>query len=111
MLYLAATLDGRTPETTPKSTSPTSSTTMRKSSPKRMAYASRRGPSRLDHRRFRIIGEPTNSGIEGGCNGTIRFDVVTHGVAAHSARAWMGENAIHKAADILNRLTPTSRPP
>ena len=53
---------------------------------------------------FAIIGEPTNSGIEGGCNGTIRFDVVTHGVAAHSARAWMGENAIHKAADILNRL-------
>ena len=42
--------------------------------------------------------------FEGGCNGTIRFDVVTHGVAAHSARAWMGENAIHKAADILNRL-------
>lgn len=53
---------------------------------------------------FAIIGEPTSCGIEGGCNGTIRFDVVTHGVAAHSARAWMGENAIHKAADILNRL-------
>lgn len=53
---------------------------------------------------FAIIGEPTGCGIEGGCNGTIRFDVVTHGVAAHSARAWMGENAIHKAAEILNRL-------
>ena len=53
---------------------------------------------------FAIIGEPTGCGIEGGCNGTIRFDVITHGVAAHSARAWMGENAIHKAADILNRL-------
>ncbi|MFT8650562.1 MAG: succinyl-diaminopimelate desuccinylase [Bifidobacterium psychraerophilum] len=53
---------------------------------------------------FAIIGEPTSCGIEGGCNGTIRFDVITHGVAAHSARAWMGENAIHKAADILNRL-------
>ena len=53
---------------------------------------------------FAIIGEPTDCGIEGGCNGTMRFDVVTHGVAAHSARAWMGENAIHKAAAILNRL-------
>ena len=53
---------------------------------------------------FAIIGEPTDCGIEGGCNGTMRFDVVTHGVAAHSARAWMGENAIHKAADVLNRL-------
>lgn len=53
---------------------------------------------------FAIIGEPTDCGIEGGCNGTIRFDVIAHGVAAHSARAWMGENAIHKAAEILNRL-------
>ncbi len=53
---------------------------------------------------FAIIGEPTDCGIEGGCNGTMRFEVVTHGVAAHSARAWMGNNAIHQAADILNRL-------
>ena len=53
---------------------------------------------------FAIIGEPTDCGIEGGCNGTMRFDVVAHGVAAHSARAWMGDNAIHKAAEILNRL-------
>ncbi|PJM73587.1 succinyl-diaminopimelate desuccinylase [Bifidobacterium primatium] len=53
---------------------------------------------------FAIIGEPTSCGIEGGCNGTIRFDVICHGVAAHSARAWMGENAIHKAAEVLNRL-------
>ena len=53
---------------------------------------------------FALIGEPTACGIEGGCNGTMRFDVVTHGVAAHSARAWMGDNAIHKAADVLNRL-------
>ena len=53
---------------------------------------------------FAIIGEPTNCGIEGGCNGTMRFDVVAHGVAAHSARAWMGENAIHKVAPILAKL-------
>jgi succinyl-diaminopimelate desuccinylase len=53
---------------------------------------------------FAIIGEPTSCGIEGGCNGTIRFDVITHGIAAHSARAWLGDNAIHKAAEILARL-------
>lgn len=39
---------------------------------------------------FAIIGEPTDCGIEGGCNGTMRFDVITHGIAAHSARAWDG---------------------
>ncbi len=105
MLYLAATLDGRTPETTPKVD---------------LTYvfydheevvAEKNGLRKVVEAHpdwitgdFAIIGEPTNSGIEGGCNGTIRFDVVTHGVAAHSARAWMGENAIHKAADILNRL-------
>lgn len=54
---------------------------------------------------FAIIGEPTDCGIEGGCNGTMRFDVITHGIAAHSARAWMGKNAIHAAAEILNRLS------
>ncbi|MFT8638369.1 succinyl-diaminopimelate desuccinylase [Bifidobacterium sp.] len=53
---------------------------------------------------FAIIGEPTSCAIEGGCNGTMRFDVITHGIAAHSARAWMGRNAIHEAGDILNRL-------
>ena len=53
---------------------------------------------------FAIIGEPTDCGIEGGCNGTMRFDVVAHGTAAHSARAWMGDNAIHKAGEILRRL-------
>ena len=53
---------------------------------------------------FAIIGEPTNCGIQGGCNGSMRFDVVVHGVAAHSARGWMGVNAIHKAAPILTML-------
>ncbi|MCI1936315.1 MAG: succinyl-diaminopimelate desuccinylase [Bifidobacteriaceae bacterium] len=53
---------------------------------------------------FAIVGEPTSTGIEAGCNGSIRFDVITHGVAAHSARSWKGVNAIHRAADILNKL-------
>ena len=69
-----------------------------------MAYAKSSRPIPIGSPAISHHRRATNSGIEGGCNGTIRFDVVTHGVAAHSARAWMGENAIHKAADILNRL-------
>ncbi|MFT4282085.1 succinyl-diaminopimelate desuccinylase [Microbacterium sp.] len=53
---------------------------------------------------FAILGEPSNGHIEGGCNGTLRAVVRTHGVRAHSARSWIGENAIHKAAPILTRL-------
>jgi len=53
---------------------------------------------------FAILGEPSNASVEGGCNGTIRVDVTTTGVRAHSARAFMGVNAIHAAAEILTRL-------
>jgi len=53
---------------------------------------------------FAILGEPSDGAVEGGCNGNLRAIVRTHGVRAHSARAWIGENAIHKAAPILERL-------
>ncbi|WP_144795630.1 succinyl-diaminopimelate desuccinylase [Microbacterium paludicola] len=53
---------------------------------------------------FAILGEPSDGQVEGGCNGTLRAIVRTHGVRAHSARAWIGENAIHAAAPILRRL-------
>lgn len=53
---------------------------------------------------FAILGEPSNGTVEGGCNGTLRAMVRTKGVRAHSARAWVGENAIHAAAPILARL-------
>jgi succinyl-diaminopimelate desuccinylase len=53
---------------------------------------------------FAILGEPSNGAVEGGCNGNLRALVRTHGVRAHSARAWVGENAIHAAAPILARL-------
>jgi len=73
--------------------------------------ASKSGLGRLvrEHRElldatFGILLEPTNGTVEGGCNGTIRLEATTHGLAAHSARAWMGENAIHAAAPILARL-------
>jgi succinyl-diaminopimelate desuccinylase len=53
---------------------------------------------------FAILGEPSNGEVEGGCNGNLRAIVRTDGVRAHSARAWIGENAIHKAAPVLARL-------
>lgn len=53
---------------------------------------------------FAILGEPSNAIIEGGCNGTMRATISTAGVRAHSARAWMGSNAIHSAHVILDRL-------
>ena len=53
---------------------------------------------------FAILGEPSDGQVEGGCNGTMRAIVRTRGVRAHSARAWVGENAIHKAAPVLARL-------
>jgi len=53
---------------------------------------------------FAILGEPTRSEIEGGCNGNARVEVRTFGLRAHSARAWVGHNAIHDVAPILTKL-------
>lgn len=53
---------------------------------------------------FAILGEPSNGHIEGGCNGNLRFEVRTRGVRAHSARSWVGHNAIHDAAQVLQTL-------
>ena len=54
---------------------------------------------------FAVLLEPTNGAIEGGCKGTLRVEIVTKGIASHSARPWKGHNAIHDAAAVLSRLT------
>jgi len=53
---------------------------------------------------FAILGEPSRSQIEGGCNGNLRAEIRTRGLRAHSARSWIGDNAIHKSAPILAKL-------
>jgi succinyl-diaminopimelate desuccinylase len=73
--------------------------------------ASRNGLKRLAERHpewlagdFAVLLEPTDGKVEGGCQGTMRVRVETTGRRAHSARSWLGENAIHKAAPVLARL-------
>jgi len=51
-----------------------------------------------------ILMEPTNGQVEAGCQGTLRVRVDLHGTRAHSARSWLGSNAVHAAAPLLQRL-------
>lgn len=53
---------------------------------------------------FAVLMEPTGAIVEGGCQGTMRAEVRVTGERAHSARSWMGRNAIHAAAEILDVL-------
>jgi succinyl-diaminopimelate desuccinylase len=51
-----------------------------------------------------ILGEPSGGYIEAGCQGTLRVVVSASGARAHSARSWLGDNAIHKLGAVLDRL-------
>lgn len=51
-----------------------------------------------------ILGEPSGGFIEAGCQGTLRVRLSSSGTRAHSARSWLGDNAIHKFGAVLNRL-------
>jgi succinyl-diaminopimelate desuccinylase len=51
-----------------------------------------------------VLMEPTGGVVEGGCQGTLRANVVARGKRAHSGRSWLGVNAIHQAGGILDVL-------
>ncbi len=78
--------------------------------------ADRNGLLRLSRNRpdllagdFAVLMEPSSGEIEGGCQGTLRAEVTVAGQRAHTARSWMGRNAIHEAGavlDVLRAYTP-----
>lgn len=51
-----------------------------------------------------VLLEPTAGRLEAGCQGTLRVEVDVPGRRAHSARGWLGRNAIHAAGPLLDRL-------
>jgi succinyl-diaminopimelate desuccinylase len=53
---------------------------------------------------FAILLEPSDGRVEGGCQGTLRVLLRFTGERAHSARSWMGSNAVHAAAPALAKL-------
>jgi succinyl-diaminopimelate desuccinylase len=51
-----------------------------------------------------ILLEPTEGWVEAGCQGTLHLRATYRGSRAHTARPWMGVNAIHRAAGALARI-------
>jgi succinyl-diaminopimelate desuccinylase len=68
-----------------------------------LAHIARERPEWLEAD-FAVLLEPSNAVVEGGCQGTLRVEVRVEGQRAHSARSWLGDNAIHGAAGVLARL-------
>ena len=61
-------------------------------------------PELLEDTRFAICVEPTDNAVELGCLGNLQAEVTVHGKAAHSARPWLGANAIHAAVPLIAKI-------
>lgn len=51
-----------------------------------------------------LLAEPTAAAVEAGCQGILQVEAVTEGRRAHTARGWLGVNAIHRMLPVLEAV-------
>lgn len=51
-----------------------------------------------------VVLEPTDLEVQAGCLGGLHAELTFRGRAAHSARPWLGDNALHRAGSFLTEL-------
>ena len=51
-----------------------------------------------------LLAEPTAARVEAGCQGILQMEATTTGRRAHTARGWLGTNALHRMAPVIDAV-------